>query len=139
MIAHAFNIVASSAGPPLIDAEKLFRQPEPPQCVSFSAARSIKATTSGRLIAPFVWGGATAQFVECCRRLGITKIECVWYVWLIEAPMSKSADSNDKHVGNRIRMRRLMLNMSQTTLAQALGISFSATSEVREGHQSGQR
>jgi transcriptional regulator with XRE-family HTH domain len=30
----------------------------------------------------------------------------------------------DKHVGARVRMRRLMLDMSQTTLAAALGLSF---------------
>jgi transcriptional regulator with XRE-family HTH domain len=30
----------------------------------------------------------------------------------------------DKHVGSRVRMRRMMLDMSQTTLGEALGITF---------------
>jgi DNA-binding XRE family transcriptional regulator len=38
--------------------------------------------------------------------------------------MPKNADPTDKHVGTRVRMRRLMLDMSQTTLADALGLSF---------------
>jgi transcriptional regulator with XRE-family HTH domain len=30
----------------------------------------------------------------------------------------------DQHVGKRVRMRRLMLNMSQTDIAEALGLTF---------------
>jgi DNA-binding XRE family transcriptional regulator len=30
----------------------------------------------------------------------------------------------DGHVGSRVRMRRLMLNMSQATLADGLGLTF---------------
>ena len=30
----------------------------------------------------------------------------------------------DKHVGSRVRMRRLMLGMSQQKLASALGLTF---------------
>jgi len=30
----------------------------------------------------------------------------------------------DKYVGSRLRMRRLMLDMSQTDIAGALGLSF---------------
>jgi ribosome-binding protein aMBF1 (putative translation factor) len=30
----------------------------------------------------------------------------------------------DVHVGNRLRMRRTLLGLSQTTLADALGITF---------------
>jgi transcriptional regulator with XRE-family HTH domain len=30
----------------------------------------------------------------------------------------------DKHVGSRVRMRRMMLSMSQTKLGDALGLTF---------------
>jgi transcriptional regulator with XRE-family HTH domain len=33
-------------------------------------------------------------------------------------------DATDTHVGKRIRMRRIMLGMSQTTLANGVGITF---------------
>jgi transcriptional regulator with XRE-family HTH domain len=33
-------------------------------------------------------------------------------------------EPTDKHVGARLRMRRLMLSMSQTTLANALNLTF---------------
>jgi transcriptional regulator with XRE-family HTH domain len=36
----------------------------------------------------------------------------------------KSLNLIDKHVGSRVRMRRLMLGKSQTDLADALGISW---------------
>src|ERR1700681_1104641 len=39
----------------------------------------------------------------------------------------------DKHVGNRVRMRRLMLDMSQTTLAGALGLSFQQVQKYEKG------
>ena len=39
-------------------------------------------------------------------------------------PQTKSSNPIDKHVGSRIRMRRLMLDMNQTTLGDALGITF---------------
>ena len=39
----------------------------------------------------------------------------------------------DKHVGNRVRMRRLMLNMSQTKLADALGLTFQQVQKYEKG------
>jgi transcriptional regulator with XRE-family HTH domain len=39
----------------------------------------------------------------------------------------------DKHVGSRVRMRRLMLDMSQTTLANALGMSFQQIQKYETG------
>ena len=39
--------------------------------------------------------------------------------------MPKNAiNPTDKHVGSRLRMRRLMLDMSQTDIANALGLTF---------------
>ena len=39
----------------------------------------------------------------------------------------------DAHVGQRVRMRRLMLGMSQTTLADALGMSFQQVQKYEKG------
>src|ERR1700674_801593 len=39
----------------------------------------------------------------------------------------------DKHVGSRVRMRRMMLGMSQTTLGDALGITFQQLQKNEKG------
>jgi transcriptional regulator with XRE-family HTH domain len=39
----------------------------------------------------------------------------------------------DKHVGTRLRMRRLMLNMSQTEVANALGLTFQQVQKYEKG------
>jgi transcriptional regulator with XRE-family HTH domain len=39
----------------------------------------------------------------------------------------------DKHVGSRVRMRRMMLDMSQTTLGDALGITFQQVQKYEKG------
>jgi transcriptional regulator with XRE-family HTH domain len=39
----------------------------------------------------------------------------------------------DKHVGSRVRMRRLMLDMSQTDLANALGLTFQQVQKYEKG------
>jgi transcriptional regulator with XRE-family HTH domain len=39
----------------------------------------------------------------------------------------------DKHVGSRIRMRRLMLDMSQTDTAAALGLTFQQVQKYEKG------
>lgn len=39
----------------------------------------------------------------------------------------------DKHVGNRVRMRRLMLSMSQDKLANALDVSFQQVQKYEKG------
>ena len=36
----------------------------------------------------------------------------------------KGANPVDRYVGNRVRMRRLMLSMSQELLGQKLGLTF---------------
>ena len=38
--------------------------------------------------------------------------------------MKKTPNPTDKHVGSRVRMRRMMLNMSQEKLGDALGLTF---------------
>jgi transcriptional regulator with XRE-family HTH domain len=39
----------------------------------------------------------------------------------------------DTHVGNRVRMRRLMLDMSQTKLGDALGLTFQQVQKYEKG------
>jgi transcriptional regulator with XRE-family HTH domain len=39
----------------------------------------------------------------------------------------------DKHVGARVRMRRMMLDMSQTDLGEALGITFQQIQKYEKG------
>jgi transcriptional regulator with XRE-family HTH domain len=39
----------------------------------------------------------------------------------------------DKHVGSRVRMRRMMLGMSQTVLADELGLSFQQVQKYEKG------
>jgi transcriptional regulator with XRE-family HTH domain len=39
----------------------------------------------------------------------------------------------DKHVGQRLRMRRLMLDMSQTSVADALGLTFQQVQKYEKG------
>jgi len=45
----------------------------------------------------------------------------------------KSGNPIDKHVGSRMRMRRMMLNMSQTTLGDGLGITFQQVQKYEKG------
>ena len=47
--------------------------------------------------------------------------------------MRDSHNPIDKHVGNRVRMRRLMLDMSQTALGDAVGVSFQQVQKYEKG------
>ena len=49
------------------------------------------------------------------------------------APGRKSPDPTDKHVGARVRMRRMMLNMSQEKLGDALGLTFQQVQKYEKG------
>jgi transcriptional regulator with XRE-family HTH domain len=46
---------------------------------------------------------------------------------------TKVPDLVDKHVGSRVRMRRLMLGMSQGALADQLGITFQQVQKYEKG------
>src|SRR5712691_8125459 len=48
-------------------------------------------------------------------------------------PRGASMNPIDRHVGNRVRMRRLMLGMSQTTLGDRLGITFQQVQKYEKG------
>ena len=45
----------------------------------------------------------------------------------------KDPDAVDKHVGSRLRMRRLMLGMSQGKLADGLGVTFQQVQKYEKG------
>ena len=45
----------------------------------------------------------------------------------------KDPDGIDKYVGSRVRMRRLMLDMSQTELADAIGLTFQQVQKYEKG------
>jgi transcriptional regulator with XRE-family HTH domain len=47
--------------------------------------------------------------------------------------LKRSANSIDKHVGNRVRMRRLMMKMSQETLGGALSLTFKQVQKYEKG------
>jgi transcriptional regulator with XRE-family HTH domain len=45
----------------------------------------------------------------------------------------KAAHPTDKHVGSRLRMRRLMLDMSQSEIADALRLTFQQVQKYEKG------
>jgi transcriptional regulator with XRE-family HTH domain len=47
--------------------------------------------------------------------------------------LKKAPNPIDKHVGSRVRMRRKMLAMSQTQLADALGLTFQQVQKYEKG------
>ncbi len=46
---------------------------------------------------------------------------------------TKSPNPIDKHVGSRVRMRRMMLAMTQTDLGDALGLTFQQVQKYEKG------
>lgn len=46
---------------------------------------------------------------------------------------TKAPDPMDKHVGSRIRMRRMMLGISQEKLGEALGLTFQQVQKYEKG------
>lgn len=47
--------------------------------------------------------------------------------------MKKSPNSIDKHVGSRVRMRRMLMSMSQEKLGEALGVTFQQVQKYEKG------
>lgn len=47
--------------------------------------------------------------------------------------MSKTPDLTDRHVGARVRMRRMMLGLSQEKLAHGLGLTFQQVQKYEKG------
>ena len=53
--------------------------------------------------------------------------------------MNRPSNIIDVYVGARLRMRRMMLGMSQGKLGQLLGVTFQQIQKYEKGHQSHQR
>ena len=49
------------------------------------------------------------------------------------AMVKKAPNPVDKHVGGRVRMRRMMLDMSQEKLGEALGLTFQQVQKYEKG------
>ena len=47
--------------------------------------------------------------------------------------MSRNANATDRYVGKRVRMRRLMIKMSQEKLADRLGLTFQQVQKYEKG------
>jgi transcriptional regulator with XRE-family HTH domain len=47
--------------------------------------------------------------------------------------LQKSPNQIDKHIGSRVRARRIMLGMSQERLADALGLTFQQVQKYEKG------
>ena len=47
--------------------------------------------------------------------------------------MAKSPDEIDIHIGGRVRLRRIMMNMSQEQLGNALGLTFQQVQKYERG------
>ena len=47
--------------------------------------------------------------------------------------MKEPPDPTDTHVGTRVRTRRLMLDMSQTGLAEEIGVTFQQVQKYEKG------
>jgi transcriptional regulator with XRE-family HTH domain len=50
-----------------------------------------------------------------------------------ETEMARQANTIDKHVGARVRMRRIMLGMSQEKLGKALALTFQQIQKYEKG------
>src|ERR1700704_5412029 len=48
-------------------------------------------------------------------------------------PRTKTPNPIDKHVGSRLRMRRMMLGMSQEKLGEAFGLTFQQVQKYERG------
>jgi transcriptional regulator with XRE-family HTH domain len=51
----------------------------------------------------------------------------------VKQAVQRAANPIDKHVGGRVRMRRLMLGMSQSKLGDGLGLSFQQVQKYEKG------
>src|SRR6516165_2116231 len=52
---------------------------------------------------------------------------------IVMAAAKKAPNPIDKHVGSRVRMRRMMLAMSQEKLGDALGLTFQQVQKYEKG------
>jgi transcriptional regulator with XRE-family HTH domain len=60
-------------------------------------------------------------------------INCLVVLTGFHAMTKRPLNTIDKYVGNRVRMRRMMLGMSQTKLGDAVGITFQQVQKYEKG------
>ncbi|XOK15646.1 helix-turn-helix domain-containing protein (plasmid) [Agrobacterium tumefaciens] len=52
---------------------------------------------------------------------------------MLHKPQTKTPNAIDIHVGSRIRLQRTLMGLSQTTLAEGLGITFQQVQKYEKG------
>ncbi|WP_425351028.1 helix-turn-helix domain-containing protein [Rhizobium sophoriradicis] len=52
---------------------------------------------------------------------------------MLHKPQTKTPNAIDIHVGSRIRLQRTLIGLSQTTLAEGLGITFQQVQKYEKG------
>jgi transcriptional regulator with XRE-family HTH domain len=52
---------------------------------------------------------------------------------MLQKTHPKSPNPTDQYVGSRVRMRRMMLSMSQTELGDAIGVTFQQVQKYEKG------
>ncbi len=52
---------------------------------------------------------------------------------MLHKPQTKTPNAIDIHVGSRIRLQRALKGMSQTTLAEGLGVTFQQVQKYEKG------
>jgi transcriptional regulator with XRE-family HTH domain len=77
--------------------------------------------------------GSYRQFNSTCDRDAVILRPIAGVILRGNAMRTKAADQVDKYVGSRIRMRRLMLGMSQGKLGDALGLTFQQVQKYEKG------
>ena len=84
-------------------------------------AQGLRDAHAAAATEPEFFGGT----VDRCRASTRTKKGAPW-------PLSE-LEAIDRHVGGRVRMRRLMLELSQTELGRALGVTYQQVQKYESG------
>src|SRR5947208_124902 len=86
----------------------------------------------------YAGGSAWGRSIKSVARRLLSRYTCTRLrdarKFLQESGMAKKAPNPiDKHVGSRVRMRRMMLSMSQEKLGDALGLTFQQVQKYEKG------
>jgi transcriptional regulator with XRE-family HTH domain len=72
-----------------------------------------------------------AHYVNADINVVVEVVTC--YNYMMQEHTTKSITQVDQHVGSRVRMRRLMLNLSQSALADGIGVTFQQVQKYEKG------
>jgi transcriptional regulator with XRE-family HTH domain len=75
---------------------------------------------------------AYSMFVSALAALHLQMAVAVRSPWRVGMP-AKPPNPVDRHVGSRVRMRRIMLGMSQERLGEGLGLTFQQIQKYEKG------